>query len=385
MTSCSRTSDRPDRDPRRSSPAGQQHRWRGSAHQHHGVSRSPPARHQRTNTITVVDQATAPQAVRSPTPLRWQRHRHGLVTVTRDTTGTIDGNTNNNILIARTLATASRRWNRKRHDPGGWRQRHHRLERNLGQPLRHSIRDVAGRPRLRRRWGRWRYLRRERQRTGGPSGSSRPAKLRSRQVCLRTSGRTRRSSLPAPPSTLPGRNDHLHDQELEATSRRSASAPRRAIRSTAPPAEGTPCRSSVTSPPRAFALNTITIDGNAGDDTVDISAAHLGAPIVFRSNGGNDTIVGTLRPQDVIELEPGRTADEHEWEGERGRIDHDHLGRARPRYRVTFRCEGGRPNLGEVPLPTDPKFATRPSNSLSIPSSRRIRWIRRAARDPGAA
>ena len=30
-----------------------------------------------------------------------------------------------------------------------------------------------------------------------------------------------------------------------------------------------------------------------------LSSAHR---IVFRSNGGNDTIVGTLRPQDVIEL-----------------------------------------------------------------------------------
>ena len=26
---------------------------------------------------------------------------------------------------------------------------------------------------------------------------------------------------------------------------------------------------------------------------------------MFRSNGGNDTIIGTLRPQDVIELAPG--------------------------------------------------------------------------------
>ena len=28
---------------------------------------------------------------------------------------------------------------------------------------------------------------------------------------------------------------------------------------------------------------------------------------MFKSNGGNDTIVGTLRPQDVIELLSGKT------------------------------------------------------------------------------
>ncbi|MGV3576670.1 MAG: peroxidase family protein, partial [Devosia sp.] len=54
-------------------------------------------------------------------------------------------------------------------------------------------------------------------------------------------------------------------------------------------------------------LNTITIDGDAGDDTVDISALTSAHRIVFKSNGGHDTIVGTLRPQDVIELPPGMT------------------------------------------------------------------------------
>lgn len=61
-------------------------------------------------------------------------------------------------------------------------------------------------------------------------------------------------------------------------------------------------------------FNTITIDGNAGDDTVDISALTSAHRIVFRSNGGNDTIVGTLRPQDVIELPDGATADDYEIE-----------------------------------------------------------------------
>ncbi|MFN3720228.1 MAG: peroxidase family protein, partial [Rhizobium rhizophilum] len=50
----------------------------------------------------------------------------------------------------------------------------------------------------------------------------------------------------------------------------------------------------------SLALNTITIDGTAGDDVIDISQLASAHRIVFRSNGGNDTIVGTLRPQDVV-------------------------------------------------------------------------------------
>lgn len=56
-------------------------------------------------------------------------------------------------------------------------------------------------------------------------------------------------------------------------------------------------------------LNTITIDGGTGDDTVDISSLLSAHRIVFRSNGGNDMIVGALRPQDVILLPEGMTQD----------------------------------------------------------------------------
>ncbi|MDP3254400.1 peroxidase family protein [Bosea sp. (in: a-proteobacteria)] len=52
--------------------------------------------------------------------------------------------------------------------------------------------------------------------------------------------------------------------------------------------------------------NTITINGGADDDTVDISALASAHRVVFRSNGGNDTIVGDLRPQDVVELAAGQ-------------------------------------------------------------------------------
>ena len=53
-------------------------------------------------------------------------------------------------------------------------------------------------------------------------------------------------------------------------------------------------------------LNTITIDGDAGDDTIDISALTSAHRIVFKSNGGNDTIIGALQAEDVIELPAGR-------------------------------------------------------------------------------
>ena len=48
-------------------------------------------------------------------------------------------------------------------------------------------------------------------------------------------------------------------------------------------------------------LNTVTIGGNAGNDKVDISKLVSDHSVAFTSNGGNDTIVGTLRPQDTVE------------------------------------------------------------------------------------
>ena len=63
--------------------------------------------------------------------------------------------------------------------------------------------------------------------------------------------------------------------------------------------------------PTSLNFNTITIDGDEGDDTVDITPLQSAHRILFRSNGGNDTIVGTLRPQDVIELPAGATAQDY--------------------------------------------------------------------------
>jgi Ca2+-binding RTX toxin-like protein len=61
----------------------------------------------------------------------------------------------------------------------------------------------------------------------------------------------------------------------------------------------------------SLALNTITINGSAGDDTVDFSSLQSAHRIVFKSNGGNDTIVGNLRPQDMLVLPEGSTAGDY--------------------------------------------------------------------------
>ncbi|NTJ43914.1 calcium-binding protein [Agrobacterium larrymoorei] len=58
--------------------------------------------------------------------------------------------------------------------------------------------------------------------------------------------------------------------------------------------------------PTNLNFNTITINGGAGDETVNISGLMSAHRILFRSNGGEDTIVGTLRPQDVVEVASGQ-------------------------------------------------------------------------------
>lgn len=57
--------------------------------------------------------------------------------------------------------------------------------------------------------------------------------------------------------------------------------------------------------PTTLLTNTIRIEGTDGNDTVDMSALQSAHRVVFTSKGGNDTIVGTLRPQDRIELKSG--------------------------------------------------------------------------------
>lgn len=89
-------------------------------------------------------------------------------------------------------------------------------------------------------------------------------------------------------------------------------------------------------------LNTITIDGNAGDDTVDISALTSAHRIVFRSNGGNDTIIGTLRPEDVIELPDGASMDDYT-----STTDEDGVTKlSNGTHSITYKASGSGPQVG---------------------------------------
>jgi Ca2+-binding RTX toxin-like protein len=58
--------------------------------------------------------------------------------------------------------------------------------------------------------------------------------------------------------------------------------------------------------------NTITIVGGAGNDTVNISSLLSAHRIVFKTGGGSDTIIGNLRPQDVVELPDGMSISDFE-------------------------------------------------------------------------
>jgi Ca2+-binding RTX toxin-like protein len=62
----------------------------------------------------------------------------------------------------------------------------------------------------------------------------------------------------------------------------------------------------------SLAMSTVTLLGSGEDDTVDISELASAHRIVFRSNGGNDVIVGKLRPQDVVHLQEGKTIANYE-------------------------------------------------------------------------
>ncbi|KQP33801.1 hypothetical protein ASF49_08010 [Methylobacterium sp. Leaf104] len=90
-------------------------------------------------------------------------------------------------------------------------------------------------------------------------------------------------------------------------------------------------------------LNTVTIDGTEGNDTVDISGLTSAHRIVFRSSGGTDTIVGTLRPQDVIELAPGTTRADYVEAHANGMTT-----LTRGAHSITF-ASTGTPTFGTVP------------------------------------
>ncbi len=97
-------------------------------------------------------------------------------------------------------------------------------------------------------------------------------------------------------------------------------------------------------------FSTITIDGEAGDDRIDISALSSAHRIVFRSNGGNDTIIGTLRPQDVIVLPVGASvADYISSQGPNGTTI-----LSNGTHSVTYTSQGGNPEIvaSDVPQAT---------------------------------
>lgn len=94
--------------------------------------------------------------------------------------------------------------------------------------------------------------------------------------------------------------------------------------------------------PTSLSFSTITINGTGGDDTVDITTLQSAHRIYFRTNGGNDTIVGTLRPQDVVVLPNGAVATDYE-------VTTDENGlttMTRDGHKLTFVCEDGLPQFG---------------------------------------
>lgn len=87
--------------------------------------------------------------------------------------------------------------------------------------------------------------------------------------------------------------------------------------------------------------DTITVIGSNGDDTVDISSLLSNHRIVFRGAGGSDTIIGALRPQDVIILANGKSIDAYSSvqnsDGSTTISSDDHS--------ITFWSEGGLPHF----------------------------------------
>ncbi|MDY7110420.1 MAG: peroxidase family protein, partial [Planctomycetota bacterium] len=87
-------------------------------------------------------------------------------------------------------------------------------------------------------------------------------------------------------------------------------------------------------------FETITVTGSSGDDTVDISALSSAHRIVFKGAGGNDVIVGPMRPQDVIEIEGAAGATTTTGAGGMTTV-------TGPNGSVTFSAAGGMPAIRE--------------------------------------
>ena len=57
-----------------------------------------------------------------------------------------------------------------------------------------------------------------------------------------------------------------------------------------------------------LAYSTIHINGSSANDTIDISGLTSAHRVVFDANGGSDTVIGDIRPQDVVTGIPGISA-----------------------------------------------------------------------------
>lgn len=88
--------------------------------------------------------------------------------------------------------------------------------------------------------------------------------------------------------------------------------------------------------------NTITVIGTEDDDVIDITSLSSAHRIVFKTKGGNDTIIGTLRPQDVVELPDGTSLSDYDMvenvDGSTTLSGETHS--------VTFYSSGGLPQFG---------------------------------------
>ncbi|HEV2596897.1 peroxidase family protein, partial [Sphingopyxis sp.] len=106
-------------------------------------------------------------------------------------------------------------------------------------------------------------------------------------------------------------------------------------------------------------FNTITVNGGEDGDTIDMSGLESDHRIVFKALGGNDVILGTMRPQDVIELPAGSVLTDYAFStgpsGETIASNGTHT--------ITFTSVGGLPQFRvsavdeEAALPTEePQF-----------------------------
>lgn len=109
--------------------------------------------------------------------------------------------------------------------------------------------------------------------------------------------------------------------------------------------------------------STIRLTGSEDDDTIDISGLLSAHRIYFKSMGGNDTILGGMRSQDVIELPKGAKAADYQLvenaDGTKSYTNGSHA--------VTFITADGAPQLNEgeeqTPQPGDAQEAPPPPAS----------------------